>query len=201
MKCIRVCVYLLISVCLASHAAFAARPPANATYYVVAIGIDEAYGTRAECFTFTSDGLCSLDGEICGSWQPLDTSGNETSFAFDLVAPGENRPVKLQGIARVDTRGKKSSIGGAGRVTGLGPNSNFSFSGRQTNVNRCVNLLADFEGDDETGAGGLGEADRVADAGTHSDTGVYGPQWVDHRQSVATDVTGNPRIQRPHRHK
>jgi hypothetical protein len=157
MKCFRVCAYLLIMVCLAAHAAFAARPPANATYYVVAIGIDQAYGTRAECFTFTSGGLCSLDGEICGSWQPLDTTGNETSFAFDLVAPGENRPVKLQGIARVDTRGKKSSIGGAGRVTGLGPASNFSFSGRQTSVNRCVNLLADFEGDDQDVADGSGD--------------------------------------------
>ena len=71
----------------------AAPPPQGRTYFVVAVGIGEKYNTRAECFSFTASGVCSLDGEICGTWERLETEGQQSEFAFELFGLNEGRNV------------------------------------------------------------------------------------------------------------
>jgi hypothetical protein len=182
---------------LASLPATAAKPPEDGTYFVVAMGLADEFAVQAECFAFTAAGLCSLDGEICGSWQPLETAGSMTSFEFELFALDGASPVTLEGVGRVDTRGKKSAIGGAGRVTGLGAPANFAFSGRETHVSKCLRLLAAFVGDDGdavTGSGTLATETRDVSSFSGVVLGGVGKLIIAHGETESLSITAEENI-------
>ena len=182
---------------LAALPATAAKPPEDGTYFVVAMGLADEFAVQAECFAFTESGLCSLDGEICGSWQPLETAGSMTSFEFELFALDGASPVTMEGVGRVDTRGKKSAIGGAGRVTGLGTLANFAFSGRETHATKCLRLLAAYVGDDGvavTGSGTLATEAREVSGFSGVVLGGVGKLIIGHGESESLTVTAEENI-------
>ena len=128
---------------LTTVAADAARPPVGKTYYTVLVGVAEPYEVSASCFEFGPNDICSTDGDSCGSWLRTDTQGRQTGFDFDMSMLHDGDLIRFRGEGRVDTLGRKSSIGGTGRISGAGPAYNYSFAGREMPKARCLQMLAD----------------------------------------------------------
>jgi hypothetical protein len=131
--------------------ASAAKPPNGKTYFTVFFGLDEPYDLGTECFVFGESGVCSTDGQICGSWSRQENKGKQTGFSFELSFLEDGLPTTMEGQARVDSRGNRSSIAGAGRIAQAGTGANFSFAGREVGAARCFELLEESPADgDET---------------------------------------------------
>jgi hypothetical protein len=146
---------------LAATAATAAKVPEGRTYFVVSIGVAtdefEAYELDAGCLTFTATEICDNDevAEDCGTWRPT-SRGKQTrkqksfEFEFSLIDDETGLPVEIEGQGRIDTRGRKSSIGGVAQ--GLEPISgvkiNFAMAGRAVGAARCARLVEEFEAGD-----------------------------------------------------
>ena len=128
----------------------AARPPVGKTYYTILVGVGSPYESTSSCFEFGANDVCSTDGDSCGSWLRTDATGKQTGFTFDMSLLDDGRLVRLRGEGRVDTLGRKSSIGGTGRISGAGPTYNYSCAGRAMPKARCQQMLAD----DPTGGDG-----------------------------------------------
>jgi hypothetical protein len=135
---------------LTTVAAGAARPPIGKTYYTVLVGLAEPYDISTACFDFGPNGVCSTDGDSCGSWLRAGGPGKQSGFTFDMSLLDNGNLIRLQGEGRIDTLGKRSSIGGTGRISGAGPRYNYSFAGREMPKIRCQQMLADdpVDGDD-----------------------------------------------------
>ncbi len=113
---------------LAAVPAQAAKPPADRTYYTIFVGADEEYELSPECFAFTENAVCDLDGEICGAWWFTEAKGGEMGLAFELSFSDDGVPTRVNGHARLDALGRASSMGGAGHIEADGVMSNFSFA-------------------------------------------------------------------------
>ena len=135
---------------LAAAASDAARPPIGKTYFTVLVGVAAPYDISTACFEFGTNDICSTDGDSCGSWLRTDAQGKRTGFTFDMSLLDDANLVRLQGEGRVDTFGRKSSIGGTGRISGAGPIYNYSFAGREMPKARCQQMLADDPVGDNT---------------------------------------------------
>jgi hypothetical protein len=129
----------------------AARPPVGRTYYTVMMGLASPYSVSTSCFEFGATSLCSTDDDSCGFWLPTDTSGRQGGFTFDMSLISEGNLVSIRGEGRVDMIGRKSSIGGTGRISGAGPVFNYSFAGREVPKNRCLHMLGEGPGGSEAG--------------------------------------------------
>lgn len=153
----RVAATLVAGLCLASAAgpAAAAKPPAGRTYFTAFTGLDEPYEVTTECLAFEEAALCSADGELCGLWVRQESAGKQTGFSFELSSRGRT---VLEGQARVDSRGSRSSIAGVGRLSGAGRRQNVSLAGREVGEARCLELLAESPDGDENVEG----SDNVA---------------------------------------
>ena len=124
----------------------AQKPPIGKTYYTLALGLDSGYDVRAQCFEFYEDRLCTLDGQICGSWQPTVGDRREMDLSFDLTALVDGDLTRLEGLGILKTRGRKSSIAGSGRLRPVDaekPATNFSFAAREIGREECLALLED----------------------------------------------------------
>jgi len=142
-------VLLLALGCWVVAPAEAARPPEGKTYFTLAMGLNEAYDIRAECFEFQPSRLCSLDGRICGTWSRDERRLKEAGFTFELSALDvDGLPVILEGRGRIDTRGPLSSIAGAGIFASEDAGRNISFAGREADPIDCLELLEASEDDD-----------------------------------------------------
>ena len=142
------------SILLVTTAVGADPPPTDRTYFVASLGLatdrDEAYEIGVGCLRFTATGLCDMDGD-CGEWQ-LDTWGEpgprqgSGSFSMDLVDEETGLVIQIDGTARIDARGPKSTIAGAARA--MEPTSgleiNFGFVGRHVPQGRCARLVEDY---------------------------------------------------------
>jgi hypothetical protein len=118
-----------------------ARPPAGNTYYTVLVGVAAPYDVSTFCFDFDSKTICSTDGAGCGSWRWTGGRGGQAEFTFDISPLEDGDQLRAAGVGRVDTRGRKSSIGGTGNVSASGERFNFSFAGRETPRRRCLDML------------------------------------------------------------
>lgn len=134
------CAAVLIAV-LSVVAAEAATRPAGRVYYTALMGLGEIGQVSYDCFRFGASDVCSLDGSICGSWSFTDGKGKETGFSFELSFLEDGDLITIDGQARVDNRGRRSSLGGAARIVGAGPEFNYSFAGREMSESRCLALL------------------------------------------------------------
>ncbi len=145
---------VLSSACaLLAEPAVAARPPVGRTYYTVAMGLEGPYGMRAECFEFYEEKLCSIDGVVCGVWQPTADFGPQMPFSFDLTTLDDGELMQLEGVGRLETQGQKSSVAGTGRFVPVdgGRGANFSFAAREVGRQECLDLLGESplpDGDD-----------------------------------------------------
>ena len=158
--CLLVLPVLAAAVAAPAEPAAATGPPVGRTYYTTAVGLDAGYDVQAQCFEFHRDKVCTLDGLICGSWAPTGGTRSEQGLSFDLTTIAGDDLMVLEGRARLDARGPKSSIAGTGRigaVDGDGAGVNFSFAAREVGRAECLNLLEQFPGDgDGTGIVGSG---------------------------------------------
>jgi hypothetical protein len=143
---------------LAASPATAAKPPAGRTYFVVSLGVatdrSEAYEIDAGCIRFTATEICQADE--CGTWRRTSVgqqTPNQASieFQFTLIDDETGLPIEIVGQGRVDTRGRKSSVGAVGR--GLEPLSgtriNFAFAARAVGAARCARLVEEFEAENQ----------------------------------------------------
>ena len=143
------CILLLA----ATGASKAARPPVGKTYYTVMVGLASPYDVSTSCFQFGPNDVCSTDGDSCGSWIRTDAQGKQAGFTFDMSLLENGDLIRLQGEGRAETLGRKSAIGGTGRITGAGPRFNYSFAGREMPKARCQQMLDESPpgGDDGNG--------------------------------------------------
>ncbi len=149
MNNIRWCLLVLVAlgaVGALAEPAEAARPPIGRTYYTVAMGLDTGYDIQTQCFEFHEERLCTLDGRICGSWAPTAGIRREMGLSFDLTTVSDGDLMQMEGMARLDTRGKRSSLAGTGKfssVDGEEPGVNFAVAAREVGKAECLDLLED----------------------------------------------------------
>jgi len=116
-------------------------PPANRTYFVVALGQEGPYAWSSGCLTFTETGLCDAEG-MCGSWHRTEPAGQEFAFEFDVEQGGV--PLVIEGLGRIDDRGKGDSLFGVA-WTQIGRGFvNFGIAGRSTSGRTCNRLLREW---------------------------------------------------------
>lgn len=141
---------LVVGLCLVSAAgpAAAAKPPAGRTYFTAFTGIEEPYEVRTECLLFEEAALCSVDGQLCGLWLRQPNGGKQTGFSFELFSREDGDRTVLEGQARLDLRGARSSIAGVGRLSGPGRRQNVALAGREIGTARCLELLGEPPVDD-----------------------------------------------------
>jgi hypothetical protein len=158
---------LIAALGVLAEPAEAARPPIGRTYYTTAMGLERGHDIKSHCFEFHQDKLCSVDGLVCGSWEPTEGIKREMGLSFDLTMIAEGDLARLEGLARLDTRGKKSSLAGTGSLgpaEGEGKGANFSFAAREVGKAECLDLLeaAADDGDDAVivGSGNVATEDR-----------------------------------------
>jgi hypothetical protein len=152
-----------------SSSAEAARPPVGKTYYTVLMGVASPYDISTACFEFGANEVCSTDGDSCGSWLRTHALGKQTAFTFDMSLLDNGDLIRLQGQGRVDTLGRKSSIGGTGRIAGAGPRYNYSFAGREMPRSRCEQMLAESPGGGSDGTVIIGSGNVASQSRAVSD--------------------------------
>ena len=157
---------LLLSI---SATAEAAKPPVGKTYYTVMMGVATPYDISTSCFEFGANDICSTDGDSCGSWLRTNAVGKQTGFTFDMSLLDNGDLIRLQGEGHVDTLGKKSSIGGTGRISGAGPRFNYSFAGRETPRARCEQMLGEGPGGGNDGTVIIGSGNIASQSRAVSD--------------------------------
>lgn len=144
----------LLLALLVPSAAGAAKPPVGRTYFVVSIGVatdaSEAYDEAARCLTFTRTEVC--DATSCGTWRRVaspDKGKKQGSieFQFVLVDDETGEPLEIAGRADVDSRGRKSALGGAatGRESATGRVINIALGGRAVGTAACQRLAEEHQ--------------------------------------------------------
>jgi murein DD-endopeptidase MepM/ murein hydrolase activator NlpD len=122
----------------------AAKAPVKKTYFTIILGLESPHGWQADCLRFTASEMCTLGGN-CGSWARTEAAGPETAITFALSFEESGVPVEIDGQARIDDRGKSSSLAGAARARIGGRSSNFGLTGRATKKSKCLKLLRDWD--------------------------------------------------------
>jgi hypothetical protein len=119
-------------------------PPAKRTYFLILLGVEGSYESSAACMTFKKKRLCSLDGEVCGSWEQSEDGGKNLGFRYQISLTEEGTPMVIDGSARVDDRRKKSSLGGAATIRIGDRVGNAALVGREVRAGRCRTLAEAF---------------------------------------------------------
>jgi murein DD-endopeptidase MepM/ murein hydrolase activator NlpD len=134
----------LLLAALAAPTLEAAKAPAKKTYFTIILGLDSPFGWQADCLRFTASEMCTFGGS-CGTWARSEAAAPETAITFTLSFELSGVPVEIDGQARIDDRGKSSSLAGAARARIGGRTSNFGLTGRATKKNKCLKLLRDWD--------------------------------------------------------
>lgn len=141
---------------LAAAPAAAAPPPVARSYFVVSLGTvgsspSDAYELDAGCLRFSRHSLCDTDGD-CGAWWPVQQEPDAArrrslGFSFDLTDDQTGLPIRIEGRARVEARGRRSALAGVAHASEptSGVSINFAFAGRAVGARKCERLAADFE--------------------------------------------------------
>ena len=123
-------------------------PPAQRTYFTIFLGLEGDFETTATCMKFRRAEVCDLEGDICGTWEQGEVENKQSGFSFLFEFTDEGDRITLDGKARADNRLKKSSIGGAARVTIEGTDGsqsgNFAMVGREAAPAKCRRLVDEF---------------------------------------------------------
>ena len=139
---------------LAAEPAAAAKAPVGKTYFLISLGMAtdefEAYQLDVGCVRFTRDEMCD-SGADCGPWWRIDEADRakqqwRVGFEFEMIDDETGLPIRINGTGRVDSRGKRSSIAGAGHAVEMttGRIINFAMAGRAVGRARCERLVADY---------------------------------------------------------
>ena len=143
MRHLAVSLAALILASLTSDPVAAAKAPIRETYFTLILGLDAPYGWQADCLRFTSSELCTL-GATCGGWVRTEPAGPETALTFDLSFEESGVQVEIDGQARIDDRGKSSSLAGVARARIGGRTSNFGLTGRATSKAKCLKMRREW---------------------------------------------------------
>lgn len=144
---------LMIPAIATADQPLAGSPPSGRTYFASLLGlatdIDEAYELDVACIRFTDDQICA-PGEVCGDWELTEwgepgTKQGEGSFRIDILDDEIGNPIVINGVARVDSRGRRSTIAAAAHARdSQGRVFNFGFVGRQVPPAKCRRLVESF---------------------------------------------------------
>ena len=143
----------LLCIVVSAGTAAAELPPSGRTYFATILGLannmDESYEIDVACFRFTEDQLC-VSGVDCGKWElsgwgEFGVKQGEFVFEFNFVDDESGLPIGMRGVARIDARGRRSTIAGAAHATdSLGTILNLGFAGRQVPPRQCERLVEEF---------------------------------------------------------
>jgi hypothetical protein len=128
---------------VASAPSASAAPPAKRTYFTVFIGLDEPYSWQADCLRFSKREVCTSD-RACGAWVRTE-KGPAGAFSYEIELAGYGVPIRIDGQARVETRGKQDTIGGTSRAEMEDQSYHFSLTGRSTKHRKCLRLMERWE--------------------------------------------------------
>ncbi len=129
--------------CVLLAAPAPAQDHVGKTYFITMIGLEGQHDLRAGCIRFTNTEMCWVGG-TCGFWFPTDTGTADSGLAFEIEMENSGLPLTFDGQMRVDSRGPRSSIGGAGRFSYAGARQNVAIAGRATSMPRCLRLAGEF---------------------------------------------------------
>ncbi|MEJ2084788.1 MAG: hypothetical protein P8Y44_03820 [Acidobacteriota bacterium] len=143
----------LLCIVATAGTAVAELPPNGRSYFTTVLGLantfDQSYQINVVCIRFTDDQLCVSDAD-CGTWE-LSQWGEpgvkqgEFEFEFNFIDDESGTPISMRGIARIDARGRRSTIAGAAHATdALGALINLGFAGRQVPPRQCERLVEEF---------------------------------------------------------
>ena len=134
----------ILAAVLAATSLSAAPPPQNKTYFTIVVGLESPHSWTADCVRFTAGRVCAFGG-FCGAWQRTEPAAPETAVSFVILndATGETL---FDGQARIDARGKKSSLSGVARFRTDPVTFNFSFTGRAVKPRKCARLVREWQG-------------------------------------------------------
>ena len=143
---------LILTLCamlLTGSSAMAGAPaPEGNTYFIYVIGLeDDPYEASADCLIFDATHACTLDDQVCLTWQRTEGGlqyNKESGLSFAAEIDDDGLIITVEGQGRVDSRGRRSSISVVGRVAALDVQMNFAFAGRQVGRNRCLRMVEDF---------------------------------------------------------
>ena len=137
---------------LTTPAASAQQPvPEGRVYFTLFEGLgDTPYEVSADCLEFRATELCLDDDSDCLEWNRTDggvQTRRQASFEFRAEFEQEGMLLVLDGQGRADDRGRRSSIAAVGRIRApeLGARINIAFSGRETSLAECQDLVEEFE--------------------------------------------------------
>ncbi len=149
-----------------------------------------------ECLVFTETTVCDLDGEICGAWwSTAGAKAGEMGIAFELSYSDDGVPSRINGHARLDWRGRASSMGGAARLEADGSASNFAFAARQAPAAACPRLLDEEDDDPPPPSGDSVVTESRAVRDFHQiDLSAAGQLFIEHTGRESLTITAEARI-------
>jgi murein DD-endopeptidase MepM/ murein hydrolase activator NlpD len=139
----RISILLLIALVGVSAPSGAERPPAGRTYFAIFLGLDADFGAGADCLRFSPTTVCASGGD-CGTWTRTERAPGVGGIAFEFDFDEGGQRIRIDGQARLDGRGEKSTLAAAARMRAGGKPVNFGFLGRPASRRACLELLADW---------------------------------------------------------
>ena len=131
----------------------AGSPPSGRTYFASVLGLatdsDGAYELDVACIRFTDDQICAPGAE-CGDWEVTEwgepgAKQGEGTFRIEFLDDETGIPIVIDGVARIDARGRRSTIAAAAHARdSLGRPLNFGIVGRQVPPAKCQRLVEAF---------------------------------------------------------
>ena len=118
-------------------------PPAQRTYYVIFLGVMGGYESEATCLRFNRRRVCDNE-DVCGTWEQGEIAEKQSEISFQIEFTEEDVAISIDGTARIDDRLKKSSLGGAAKISADGQVGNFALVGREAPKSRCRRLARAF---------------------------------------------------------
>ena len=114
-------------------------PPAQRTYFVIFLGLMGDSDSEAVCLRFDRRRVCDDEG-VCGTWEQGEIADKQSGVSFQIEFIEEGFPIAIDGSARIDDRRKRSSLGGAAKISADGQLGNFALVGREVPLARCRRL-------------------------------------------------------------
>lgn len=138
---------VVLSPLLLAHSSEAeSRPPAPAglTYFTILLGLDGEL-PAATCLEFRGDKVCASN-DLCGEWRWITGQNRrQGSFSFDLaLVDDEGTEVRVDGVGRIDRRGRGNTIAAAARAWSGREKVNFGLVGRPSDPATCADSAREF---------------------------------------------------------
>ena len=142
---------VLLAVTVGLGSAAGATSPAGKVFFTIVNSLDTSAPWEPLCLRFTATKVCD-EGDYfedggCGSWFYTEQRNSESEVSIIFGDDDDGNPTRFESRVRINTRGKKDALGGAGRVVAGNKSLNFGLAGQSTSRGKCQRLIRDFYND------------------------------------------------------